>query len=248
MDPLLQVTALTKRFGHVTALDRVDLGVPAGQLRAIIGPNGSGKTTLLNLLSRVLEPTTGRIVFRGRDITRLPLSRLARLGLARSFQITSLFPDLSVFENLRVAVQARRGTLAFWRDARDLGEINRRAERLLADIGLGGRRHDAAGALSHGEQRHLEIGVALAADPALLLLDEPTAGMSPEETANITRFIEEWRRRVTILLVEHRMDVVMNVADRITVLHRGRVIAEGAPAEIAAHSEVRRIYLGDETL
>ena len=227
-------------------MDGVDLQVPTGELRAIIGPNGSGKTTLFHLLSRTLEPTAGRIIFRGRDITRLPQHRMAHLGLARSFQVTNLFPELSVFENLRIAVQARRVGLDFWRGADGLREINERAEVLLADMGLRARRDDLASSLSHGEQRYLEIGIALAADPVLLLLDEPTAGMSPKETAEVTRFIVGLRGRVTILLVEHDMDIVMNVADLVTVLHQGRVIDEGPPTVIARHPDVRKIYLGEE--
>jgi branched-chain amino acid transport system ATP-binding protein len=245
VDVLLRTTGLTKRFGGLTALDGVDLVFTAGQLRAIIGPNGSGKTTLFHLLSRVLEPTAGSIEFRGRDITRTPQHRMPHLGLARSFQLTSLFPDLSVFENLRVAVQARRTMLNFWSAAARLGAVNDRAEALLAEIGLAARRYEPAGVLSHGEQRYLEIGLALAADPALLLLDEPTAGMSPQETRDAARFIEGLKGRLTVVLVEHDMDIVMSISDRITVLHQGRIIADGPPAEVAEHPQVRAVYLGE---
>jgi branched-chain amino acid transport system ATP-binding protein len=242
--PLLRTTGLSKRFGGLTAVDDVSLAVEAGEVRAIIGPNGSGKTTLFNLLSRTLAATAGRIEFRGRDITHLPTHRLAHLGLARSFQVTSIFPELTVFENLRVAVQARRTALNFWREADDLADVNARAEALLETTGMAARRDDRAGELSHGEQRYLEIAVALAAEPVLLLLDEPTAGMSPKETADVARFIDGLRARLTILLVEHDMDVVMAIADRITVLHHGRIVADGAPDAIARDAEVRAIYLG----
>ena len=245
-DSLLEAKTLTKRFGRVTAVDAVDLRVGAGEIRAIIGPNGSGKTTLLHLLSRTLQPTGGTIVFRGRDITRMPPHRMAHLGVARSFQVTNLFFELSVFENLRIAIQASRTTLNFWRTADSLSEINERAEALLVDTGLWSRRNELASSLSHGEQRHLEMGIALAAAPVLLLLDEPTAGMSPTETAEAIRFIDRLRGRTTVLLVEHDMDVVMNLADRITVLHQGRVIGEGPPSTIVNHSEVRRVYLGGD--
>jgi branched-chain amino acid transport system ATP-binding protein len=241
---LLRTTGLSKRFGGLTAVDDVSLDVEPGEVRAIIGPNGSGKTTLFNLISRTLEATAGRIEFRGQDITHLPAHRVAHLGLARSFQITSIFPELSVFENLRVAVQARRTMLNFWREAGSLSDVNARAEALLETTGMAARRDDRAGDLSHGEQRYLEIALALAADPVLLLLDEPTAGMSPKETADVVRFIEALRARLTILLVEHDMDVVMAIAGRITVLHHGRVIADGPPDAIARHAEVRAVYLG----
>lgn len=241
---ILRTIGLTKRFGGLTAVDRLHLAVESGEVRAIIGPNGSGKTTLFNLLSRLTSPTAGRIEFRGRDITHLPPHRVAHLGLARSFQNTSVFPELSVFENVRVAVQARRTTLNFWRAADDLAGVSERAEALLAQLGMTERRHVPAGALSHGEQRYLEIGLALASEPLLLLLDEPTAGMSPKETADVARFIGGLRGQVTILLVEHDMDVVMSIATRVTVLHQGRIIADGSPAEIARHRDVRAVYLG----
>lgn len=244
MGALLRTTGLSKRFGGLIAVDDVSLAVETGEVRSIIGPNGSGKTTLFNLISRTLEATAGRIEFRGRDITHLPAHRVAHLGLARSFQVTSIFPELSVFENIRVAVQARRTMLNFWCEAGSLTDVNARAEALLATMGMAARRDDRAGDLSHGEQRYLEIALALVADPVLLLLDEPTAGMSPKETGDMVRFIEGLRARLTILLVEHDMDVVMAIADRITVLHHGRVIADGPPDAIARHAEVRAVYLG----
>ena len=242
---VLRAAGLTKRFGGLTALDGIDLEVRAGELRAIIGPNGSGKTTLFHLLSRALEPTAGTIEFRGREITRTPQHRMAHLGLARSFQITSLFPELSVFENVRVAVQARRTMLNFWSATDRLGAINQRAGALLAELGMAARGREPAGVLSHGEQRYLEIGLALAADPVLLLLDEPTAGMSPQETRDAAQFIAGLKRRLTVLLVEHDMDIVMSISDRITVLHQGRIIADGAPADVAADAQVRAVYLGE---
>jgi branched-chain amino acid transport system ATP-binding protein len=244
MAAILELQGLTRRFGGIVAVDRVDLRVERGELRAIIGPNGSGKTTLFQLISRVISPTAGRIVYDGRDITGMPEHRMAHLGIARSFQTTNVFPDLSVLENLRVAVQARHTTLNFWRAESAFTDIRGQAERLLEHLGLGARRDDLAGTLSHGEQRYLDLGVALAADPALLLLDEPTAGMSASESLEAATFIEGLRGRVTILMVEHDMDIVMRMADCITVLHEGRVVAEDTPAMVARDHAVRDIYLG----
>jgi branched-chain amino acid transport system ATP-binding protein len=233
------------RFGGLTAVDGVDFQVRRGELRAVIGPNGAGKTTFFNMLTGVLPPTAGRILFKGQDITALPPHAVSRLGMARSYQVTNIFADLTVLENLRIAVQSRVTTFSLWRNADALREVTERAERMLALLGLGAKRDFPAGALSHGEQRYLEIGIALATEPEFLLLDEPTAGMSPEETKQTADFIRTIAGRVTIVLVEHDMEVVMGVSDRITVLNYGKVLAEGSPAEIRENPDVRRVYLRD---
>ncbi|MGH7334966.1 MAG: ABC transporter permease subunit [Candidatus Rokuibacteriota bacterium] len=243
--PLLESRGLTMRFGGLTAVDAVDFQVQAGELRAVIGPNGAGKTTFFNMLTGVLPPSSGRILFRGRDITALPPHAVSRLGIARSYQVTNIFADLTVLENVRIATQSRVTTYNLWANADGLVEVNARAERILALLGLESKRHLLAGALSHGEQRYLEIGIALATEPAFLLLDEPTAGMSPEETKRTAEFIRHIAGSVTIVLVEHDMEVVMGVSDRITVLNYGRVLAEGTPAEIRDNADVRRVYLRD---
>jgi ABC-type branched-subunit amino acid transport system ATPase component/ABC-type branched-subunit amino acid transport system permease subunit len=242
---LLESQGLTKIFGGLTAVNRVDFQVRQGELRSVIGPNGAGKTTFFNLLTGVLPSTAGRILFKGRDITRLPAHAVARLGVARSYQVTNIFGDLSVFENLRIAAQSRVTHYRCWGRADRLAPVNRRAEELLALLDLGAKRHVRGAELSHGEQRYLEIGIALATDPDFLLLDEPTAGMSPEETQRTAAFVRTLAGRVTIVLVEHDMEVVMGISDRITVLNYGQVLAEGTPAEIRGNAEVRRVYLRD---
>jgi branched-chain amino acid transport system ATP-binding protein len=242
--PLLETRGLTHRFGELRVVCDVNLAIARGELRAIIGPNGAGKTTLLKLLSGELRPTSGRILFKGRDITGWPMHRVARLGIVRSFQITHLFPQLSVLENVRVAVQARHSTYNFWRRAEALPGVVERARALLEEVDLLPKAALPAGVLSHGEQRHLELAVALAAEPELLLLDEPTAGMSVEDTQATARLIRRLAERLTIVLVEHKMDVVMNIAQRIVVLHFGEVLAEGTPAEIRANEAVQDVYLG----
>jgi ABC-type branched-subunit amino acid transport system ATPase component len=244
-DALLESRQLTRHFGGLTAVNRVDFQVRRGELRAVIGPNGAGKTTFFNMLTGVLPPSDGRILFKGRDITRLAAHEVSRLGIARSYQITNIFGDLTVFENVRVAAQSRVTHYRFWKDADRLEEVTRRAEDILALLGLQAKRHLPAAALSHGEQRYLEIGVALATEPDFLLLDEPTAGMSPEETRQTAAFVRTLAGRVTIVLVEHDMEVVMGISDRITVLNYGQVLAEGTPAEIRDNAEVRRVYLRD---
>jgi branched-chain amino acid transport system ATP-binding protein len=223
----------------------VDFQVRRGELRAVIGPNGAGKTTFFNMLTGVLPPSRGRIVFKGRDITRLPAHAVSRLGIARSYQVTNIFGDLTVFENVRVAAQSRTTTYTFWKDAERLHEAGRRADEILHLLGLDAKRGLPAAALSHGEQRYLEIGIALATEPEFLLLDEPTAGMSPEETRQTAAFIRTLAGQVTIVLVEHDMEVVMGISDRITVLNYGQVLAEGTPKEIREHPDVRRVYLRD---
>ena len=243
--PLLESRGLTMRFGGLTAVDAVDFQVRPGELRAVIGPNGAGKTTFFNMLTGVLPPTDGQILFQGQDITALPAHAVSRLGIARSYQVTNIFADLTVLENVRIAAQSRVTTYNLWANADRLVAVNERAATILALLGLADKRNLLAGALSHGEQRYLEIGIALATEPAFLLLDEPTAGMSPEETKRTAEFIRSIAGSVTIVLVEHDMEVVMGVSDRITVLNYGRVLAEGTPAEIRENADVRRVYLRD---
>ena len=245
--PLLETRGLLKTFGALRAVADVDLAVEPGELRAIIGPNGAGKTTLFHLVSGVVRATAGAIRFHGEDITALPAPARCRRGLSRTFQITSLFGDLSALENVRLAIQLKRGgnfTLLGGRGL--LRETERRAREALGFLRLGDRATLPASTLPHGEQRLLEIAMALAQEPDLLLLDEPTQGLSSEETAAtidvIRRIARE--RRLTMLLVEHDMDVVFNVADRITVLDFGQVIADGTPAEVRASAAVQKAYLG----
>ena len=242
---LLESQRLTKIFGGLIAVNAVDFHVRRGELRSVIGPNGAGKTTFFNLVTGVLPPTRGRILFKGRDITGLPAHAVSRLGIARSYQITNIFGDLTVFENVRIAAQSRVTHYRFWGDADRLADVNTRAGEILRLLGLTARRHVRGTELSHGEQRYLEIGIALATDPDFLLLDEPTAGMSREETQRTAAFVRKLAGHVTIVLVEHDMEVVMAISDRITVLNYGQVLAEGTPAEIRENADVRRIYLRD---
>jgi branched-chain amino acid transport system ATP-binding protein len=240
--PLLATEQLTRDFGSLIAVNAVDFAVQAGELRSIIGPNGAGKTTFFRLISGEMQPSSGHIRFQGQDITRLPQHRIARLGIAKSYQITNVFPHLTVLENVRVAMQGR--AFDFWSRADRLSEVRERAAALLSRVGLAGKASLLAAHLSHGEKRHLELAIALASDPVLLLLDEPTAGMSPEETEASVTLISELAAGRTVILVEHKMRVVMNISDRITVLHQGRVLAEGTPEEIRANHEVQQTYLG----
>jgi branched-chain amino acid transport system ATP-binding protein len=244
---LLRTERLTRSFGSLMAVDRVDFAVRPGELRSVIGPNGAGKTTLFRLISGEMAPTAGRIWFDGRDITGLPQHLVSRLGIAKSYQITNIFPHLTVLENVRVAVQGHVRAFTFWSRADRLTEVRDRAHAILRSIGLADKAGLLAAHLSHGEKRHLEIGIALAAEPALLLLDEPTAGMSPEETDATINFIHEIARGRTVILVEHKMKVVMKISDRITVLHQGQVLAEGTPDEIRANERVQQTYLGAST-
>ncbi len=241
--PFLETRKLTKAFGGLMAVLDVDFAVERGELRAIIGPNGAGKTTFFNMVAGNLPPTRGQIFFKGDDVTALPPHRRSWLGIGRSYQITNIFPDLTTFENVRVAVQSRTVHYNLWRDADRFAETNRRAEEILGSINLLDKREAAAADLAHGEQRYLEIGIALATRPELLLLDEPTAGMSPEETRRTAAFIRRIAEDLTIILVEHDMEVVMGISDRITVLHYGEVLAEGTPEEIRENPEVQRVYL-----
>ena len=242
--PLLETRQLTRAFGSLLAVNRVDFTLEPGELRSIIGPNGAGKTTFFRLIAGELAPTSGRIVFRGRDITGLPQHQVARLGIAKSYQITNVFPRLTVFENVRVAAQGPARAFDVWSRREALVEARERAWALLRAVGLERRADLPAAHLSHGEKRHLELAIALAGDPALLLLDEPTAGMSPEETEATVALIRELAAGRTVVLVEHKMRVVMRISDRITVLHQGQVLAEGTPEEIRASAVVQQTYLG----
>ncbi len=241
--PLLETRKLTMAFGGLMAVLDVDFVMERGELRAIIGPNGAGKTTFFNMIAGNLRSTRGQIFFKGQDITTLPPHRRSHLGIGRSYQITNVFPDLSTFENVRVAVQSRTVHYNMWRDGDKLAELNRKGEEILRYINLLDKWNTPAADLAHGEQRYLEIGIALATEPELLLLDEPTAGMSPEETRRTAEFIKRISKDLTIILVEHDMEVVMGISDRITVLHYGQVLAEGAPDEIRRNPDVQRVYL-----
>jgi branched-chain amino acid transport system ATP-binding protein len=230
------------------AVDHVSVEVVPGTLKSIIGPNGAGKTTLFNLLSGQYRPTEGRIVFQGRDITRWTAAARTRLGIGRSFQLTNVFPTLSVLENVRLAVQARRGLgLVAWRDYRRFPELEDRAYALLTEVLLETKWAAPAGTLAQGEKRKLELGILLALEPALLLLDEPTAGMSPQETGETIASVRDIvkARGLTLLFTEHDMSVVFGIAERISVLHHGEIIASGAPDAVRNDPEVKRVYLGE---
>jgi branched-chain amino acid transport system ATP-binding protein len=243
---ILETKTLSKAFGALTAVDEVSLGIEAGTLHSIIGPNGAGKTTLFNLLTGTYRPSSGRIVFDGRDITGTPAHRVAHLGLARSFQRTNVFPAFSLLDNVWVAAFACGASwkgLA-WRRTDRYPEVRARALAALADVGLADKAEQPVREISHGEQRQLELAIALAAAPRVLLLDEPAAGLSPEETRKLVALVRALKGRYTIVLIEHKMDIIMSVSDRISVMHFGRLIAEGTPAEIQRNPEVRRAYLG----
>ncbi len=244
---LLQVNGVSKRFGSLAAIEDVSLSIEPGELRAIIGPNGAGKTTFFNLISGLFPPTSGSILFDGRDVTGLPPEERVRRGMARTFQITEIFPELSVGDNVRVAVEIASGhRLSPWLSRAARRNVEARVETLLALGGLADKWRVRVGALSHGDQRAVEIMMALALRPRLLLLDEPTAGMGDQETYDIARLIRRLHRQEgqTIMLIEHDMRVVFNLADRIMVLAEGRPLAEGAPKEIAESEKVQAAYLG----
>ena len=246
-DVILEARNLRKQFGALVAVDDVSLQVRRNSLHAIIGPNGAGKTTLFNLLSGNLKPTAGQVIFKGRDITQLPVHRTIHLGIGRSFQITNIFPSLTVFENIRLASQALgNDNFKFWRSAAHFNRYEQRTWDVIEQVGLLERARTPARTLPHGDQRKLELGVILAPDPEVLMLDEPTAGMASEQVPELIALIQSIQKTggKTIMLVEHNMNVVMNVSDTITVMHLGRVLAEGAPAEIARDQEVQTAYLG----
>lgn len=246
-EPILQVRGLKKSFGGVCATDGVDLSVDPLQTHAVIGPNGAGKTTLISQLSGELAPDEGTIHFKGKDITAVSSHRRSLLGLARSFQITSVFLDMTVIDNVALAVQGHRGhSFRFWGAANRDPELVEPALEMLEQVGLSGRAQDPASDMSHGERRQLEIAMALATGPDLLLLDEPMAGMGQEESATMVQTLKGLKGEKTMLLVEHDMDAVFALADRLTVMVYGRVIATGTPEEVRADEAVRRAYLGDE--
>ena len=245
--PLLETRGIGRAFGALRAVADVTLAVQPMELRAVIGPNGAGKTTLFHLISGLLSPTSGRVLFRGDDVTALTAPARCRRGISRTFQITSIFPELSVLENVRVAVQLKTGDNFRVLGGRAVLEATeQRARESLRLLGLLGRAGELASTLPHGDQRLLEIAMAVAQEPALLLLDEPTQGLSPEDTAATVAVIRQVarERKLTIILVEHDMDVVFDLADRISVLHFGQLIAEGTSAEIRANADVQKAYLG----
>jgi branched-chain amino acid transport system ATP-binding protein len=240
---ILQITGLTMRFGGLAAMNNVSLSVARGEIRAIIGPNGAGKSTFFNCLTGVLRPTGGRILFDGDDITGLPPHRISQKAIARSYQITNILPGATVLENVRVAVQSRHHSWSLLRHHRSFHDVVDRARAVLASVGLSDKADELAANLSHGEQRNLEIGIALGTEPKLLCLDEPTAGMSVTETHATVELIRRIASNLTILIVEHDMEVVMGLAHRISVFHYGEVLAEGTPADIQANARVQEVYL-----
>jgi branched-chain amino acid transport system ATP-binding protein len=244
---MLRLEGVSKRFGGLVATDAVSLEVAQGEVHALIGPNGAGKTTLIGQICGSLAPDAGEMFFEERRMTREPQHKRVAAGLARSYQITSIFRRFSVLDNLALAVQARSGSsFSFWKPVEKETGLFDQARSIADEVGLSRQIDSTAGNLSHGEQRALEVGLALATQPRLVLLDEPMAGMGPEESQRMIALIERIRSRVTVLLVEHDMDAVFRLADRISVLVSGRVIATDAPARIKANQEVRRAYLGDE--
>ena len=243
-DPILQVDKVSRRFGKFVALNNVSVSFPRNKLTAIIGPNGAGKSTFFNVVSGAFPPSEGRIRFEGRDITGLAPHEFARIGIAKSFQITNVFKQLTALENVRVAAQMRRTRFQIFKPRSSYGELADRAEQLLERVGLASLRGKPASDLAHGQQRALEVAMALASEPSLLLMDEPTAGMSPEETTVMMKLIERLAAERTVILVEHKMKLVMGLCERLIVLHHGEFLAEGTPDDIRANAEVRRVYLG----
>jgi len=246
-DTIIETKNLTKQFSALVAVDDVNLKVRRNSLHAIIGPNGAGKTTFFNLLSGNLEPTSGHVIFKGRDITHQPVHRTIHYGIGRSFQITNIFPNLTVLENIRLASQALGDdNFKFWQLASRFRQYEDRAWSVIERVGLKERAQTPARTLPHGDQRKLELGMILAPDPEVLLLDEPTAGMAAEQVPELIALIQEIQKAgdKTVMLVEHNMNVVMSVSDTITVMHLGKVLAEGSPSEIAANKDVQTAYLG----
>jgi len=245
MQPVLELKALSKSFGGLRAVRGVDLAVLPGDRKAVIGPNGAGKTTLFNLVTGILPATSGEVLLFGRDVTRWPSHRRAALGMARTFQVTSLFPRLTVLDNVLLAIEGLRPTkFVMWRPLTSYRDVQEKARQLLADADFLDRRDVEVRYLSHGEQRQLEIVVGLAGDPKILLLDEPAAGLSSGESAEMTKFLRRLDRSLAILLIEHDMDVVFDVADHISVLHFGEVVETGAADRIRGSQKVQEIYLG----
>jgi len=245
-EPVLEICNLSKQFGGVKATDNISLSIAANEIHAIIGPNGAGKTTLVSQLSGSLQPDGGKIRFRGQDITSLATYKRSALGLARSFQITSLIMSMTVLDNIALGVQAHQGhSFKFWKPARSIESLRHKASEILEQIELIERADSKVSALSHGERRQVEIAVALATDPVLLLLDEPTAGMGASESAQMVEILKRMKGEKTIVLVEHDMDAVFALADKISVLVYGQIIATGTPDEIRQNEDVRHAYLGE---
>jgi branched-chain amino acid transport system ATP-binding protein len=246
-DSILETKLLTKDFGSFRAVDQVNLSIASGTLHSVIGPNGAGKTTLFNCISAVLKPTKGTVIFKGQDITGIALHKIAHLGVGRAFQITNIFPNLTVLENVRLAAQAlSKHNLKLWQNADSDLRLIQQSRNALEIVGLANRATWFANALPHGDKRKLELAIILVGDPQLVLLDEPAAGMATEQVPELMHTIEQIRKHAnkTILLVEHNMSVVMNYSDRITVMHQGRVLAEGTPNEISNNTHVQAAYLG----
>ncbi len=245
MSAVLEARGLTKEFRGFVAVNGVDLSVEEGTIHALIGPNGAGKTTCFNLLTKFLKPTSGRIFYRGKDITSLSPAQIARLGIVRSFQISAIFPDLTVLQNVRVALQRRRGeSFDFWRSERVLARFDEEARARIEEVGLGGFADHRAAALPYGRKRALEIATTLALDPAMLLLDEPMAGMGQEDVERTSALIRRVAKNRTILMVEHNLSVVADLSDRITVLARGEILAEGDYVTVSKAPEVIEAYIG----
>jgi len=242
---LLESKGLTKAFGALLAVNNVNLTFEKGVIHSIIGPNGAGKTTLFNLLSGVYQPTSGTIKFKGKDITSFKLFKRSHIGIGRSFQITSIFPNLTVRENVRLSVQSRGNrNFSMLQKASDIKDAEEKTTAILEDMELREFADQKAATISHGSQRSLDMAIALATDPILLLLDEPTSGMTPEDTHKVNALIKRTSERCTIILIEHHMSVIMSISDKITVLHQGNIIAEGPPEFIKGNEEVKRAYLG----
>ncbi len=235
---------VSKRFGGFLALKDISISFRSGELTSIIGPNGAGKSTFFNILSGSLVPSDGKVMFEGQDVTGLPQHRFVHAGISKSFQITNVFPQLSAHENIRLAAQAMIAGKDFWSRRSQLIETDDSARALLAEVGLNGVASRRAGELAHGQQRALEIAMAMACSPRLLLLDEPTAGMSPEETKEMVHLIEKLARSRTVILVEHKMKMVLGISQRVVVLHHGELLADGSPDEIKKDDTVKRVYLG----
>jgi len=251
MSELLRTEKLRKYFGVVSAADDVDLHIEEGVLTSIIGPNGAGKTTLINLLTGNILPDSGKVFFYDEEITRLPIHKRVKKGICRSFQIMNIFPKLSVFENLQIPVfSLLNRSFRFFKPVRSHMDVKERVEKLLTELGLTNKKDLPAGTLSHGDQRLLEIGLAMASEPKLLFLDEPTAGMNPVERVKVLENIRRLSRekQSTFVIVEHDMDIVFSLSDRIIVLHRGQILADGKPEEIKQNEDVKKVYLGEEIL
>jgi len=248
METILETQNLCKFFGALAATNNVNFSVARGEIKALIGPNGAGKSTFFNLVTGILSPSSGQIVFKGRDITSLRPDQVSHIGIARSYQITNIFPNLTTFENIRLSVQSRSRRQSMFTPVSRLNDVTERAEVIIGLMGLEGRRDALAANLSHGEQRRVEIGISLATSPELLLLDEPTAGMSPGETEEMVGLVRKIAKDLTVVIVEHDMKVVMELAQSISVLHYGEIIADGTPDEVCNNQQVLEVYLGGELL